>query len=318
MVGIDEAGYGPNLGPLVMTAVSCSLPGNPADTDLWHVLRGGVRRRADRTDRRILVEDSKVVYSTSRGLHDLERGVLAALGVEPGGDDLTLARLLDRLCPDHHHALKQERWYAGQSRLPVEAQLEELAAARKLFRRASDKARVAWADPCSVVTCPARFNLLLDHWGTKGAVLGQSLVELIRGIEGRLPAGESVLFLVDKHGGRNSYAPLLQEAFPGGFVMARCEGMERSQYGVIGLERVVEIVVMPRADLRHFCVALASMISKFVRELLMLEFNAFWRSHLPALKPTAGYPLDAARFFADIRPVVRRLGIAEAAIWRRQ
>ena len=26
LVGIDEAGYGPNLGPLIMTAVACRVP----------------------------------------------------------------------------------------------------------------------------------------------------------------------------------------------------------------------------------------------------------------------------------------------------
>ena len=33
IIGIDEAGYGPPLGPLVMTAVACRVPDGAADAD---------------------------------------------------------------------------------------------------------------------------------------------------------------------------------------------------------------------------------------------------------------------------------------------
>ena len=39
---------------------------------------------------------------------------------------------------------------------------------------------------------------------------------------------------------------------------------------------------------------------------------------LRGLKPTAGYPGDAARFFEAIRPCCERLGLPEAAVWRRK
>jgi hypothetical protein len=50
----------------------------------------------------------------------------------------------------------------------------------------------------------------------------------------------------------------------------------------------------------------------------MLEFNRFWQAHVPGLKPTAGYPGDAARFFEDIQPALEQLAIPTDAIWRRQ
>jgi len=318
MVGIDEAGYGPNLGPLVMTAVACRLPQDPYRTNLWRRLRRAVRRQDEDTDRRILIEDSKVVYSTARGLHDLERGVLAALALDFAANELTVFSLLKHLCQDHPGELALERWYQGERTLPLHVKTKDLDAARKKFNTASHKAAIEWCCPRCVVTCPAKFNVLLDQWGTKGAVLGQSLAQLLRHIMTIVPPGDFVLILVDKHGGRNCYGPLLQEAFTDGFVAVRSEGMDESRYHVLGLRKRVEITFQPRADFTHFCVALASMVSKFVRELLMLDFNAFWHGHLPELKPTAGYPHDAARFFKDIRPVIRRLGIAEAAIWRRQ
>ena len=92
-VGIDEAGYGPNLGPFVMTAVACTLPEEAAGTDLWSRLGPTVRRgqpaapgKAGRAEG-LYVDDSKVVYSSGAGLGELERGVLALLrdGALAGG-----------------------------------------------------------------------------------------------------------------------------------------------------------------------------------------------------------------------------------------
>jgi hypothetical protein len=60
------------------------------------------------------------------------------------------------------------------------------------------------------------------------------------------------------------------------------------------------------------------MVSKYLRELLMLEFNRFWQARVPGLKPTAGYPGDAARFFEAILPAAKQLRIAEGTLWRRK
>ena len=60
------------------------------------------------------------------------------------------------------------------------------------------------------------------------------------------------------------------------------------------------------------------MVSKYVRELLMLEFNQFWQQHVPGLQPTAGYPGDSQRFFQAIRPALQRLGLEKEKVWRRK
>ena len=48
-------------------------------------------------------------------------------------------------------------------------------------------------------------------------------------------------------------------------------------------------------------VAAASMLSKYLREMLMRRFNAFWKIHDPELTPTAGYYNDGLRFLRDIQ-----------------
>src|SRR5262245_66291325 len=77
VIGIDEAGYGPNLGPLVATAVALQVP--EPDADCWQLLAAAVRRAAGKDDGRLTVDDSKLVHAGPKGLSRLERGVFAGL-----------------------------------------------------------------------------------------------------------------------------------------------------------------------------------------------------------------------------------------------
>src|ERR1700730_15953364 len=119
IIGVDEAGYGPNLGPLVMTAAACQVPDLLVNESLWRVLRRAVRRRVGDNESRLLIQDSKIVYSPARGLGDLEMGVIAALSSWRTMADASSAALLDQLCPAHHPHVRLEPWYKGESVLPV-------------------------------------------------------------------------------------------------------------------------------------------------------------------------------------------------------
>ncbi|MHC4253749.1 MAG: hypothetical protein ACYS9X_31935, partial [Planctomycetota bacterium] len=65
------------------------------------------------------------------------------------------------------------------------------------------------------------------------------------------------------------------------------------------------------AETQCMCVALASMVSKYVRELFVRRLNRWFGERVEDLKPTAGYPVDAARFLADTAEFRARAGIAE-------
>src|SRR5436309_10583657 len=105
-IGIDEAGYGPNLGPFVMTSVACRVPPELGTADLWQALRPAVRRHGEPADGRLLVEDSKLVYASGRGLLELEKGVLAAASPCRAGTALALSGYVDWVCPDAHPELR--------------------------------------------------------------------------------------------------------------------------------------------------------------------------------------------------------------------
>src|SRR5437764_14373214 len=93
LAGIDEAGYGPLLGALVVGCCAFEVGAggalDPAELHcLWARLRKHVSRKRLKSGRKLHVNDSKVVYSPSLGLKELERSVLAftaaAAGEWPG------------------------------------------------------------------------------------------------------------------------------------------------------------------------------------------------------------------------------------------
>jgi ribonuclease HII len=315
LIGIDEAGYGPNLGPFVMSAVAWQVPEALLGVDLWHVLREAVRRQTDPADARIVVDDSKAVHGAG-GLAGLEVNVAPAVAPWITAAT-TLADHVERVCSSSRPGLCGERWYHGKTTLPT-TQADDLAERAEQFRACCAGADIRRSLVRSVAICAPRFNALLDAHGSKGGVLAEALTELLRSFHAELDGEDPWHIFIDKHGGRNTYAAMLQHALTEGMVVVRQEGAARSHYTVVGARRPIEITFQPRADSEHFGVALASMASKYLRELFMLEFNRFWQEHIPGLTPTAGYPGDAARFLNAIRPALHKLALDESAVWRRK
>ena len=78
----------------------------------------------------------------------------------------------------------------------------------------------------------------------------------------------------------------------------------------------MHVVFRVRGEEAHLPVALASMAAKYLRELLMLRFRAFWLDLAPGVKPTYGYLPDGRRFIGEIEPLITRLGIRRESLIR--
>jgi len=98
LVGIDEAGYGPHLGPLVVAAAAIEFAGDtPPEPGFWGALEAHVRDRPGGAGDHVVICDSKLAYGGARDLCVLERtvlGFLAAAGARPR----SLADLLRATC----------------------------------------------------------------------------------------------------------------------------------------------------------------------------------------------------------------------------
>lgn len=313
MIGTDEAGYGPNLGPLVVTATQWDLPAAPREFDLARALRGVVGPDPPH-DGRLQIADSKCVYQPGKGLAALELPVLALLAVvgfhprswselwrgvtsqgEGGGDDF--------LAP----------WYREVDfPLPLAVEAAAVAGAAERLCAGLAAAGVRLAAIRSDVVTEVRFNRLTDAAQSKGTVLTEVTFSLIRSLWSA-DRTTATLIIGDKHGGRSRYAGALVEAADGAFVATHEESRSCSRYVVDGTEFRFE-----SGGERHLPVAAASMVSKYIREVAMRGVNAYWQRYLPDLKPTQGYPQDAARFRAEIAAVQRREGLADELVWRRR
>jgi ribonuclease HII len=317
LLGIDEAGYGPNLGPFVMSLVAVRVP--TGVTDLWQALAPVVRRADEPADGRLIIDDSKRIFSPGGGLAELERSLYGTLWPgRPAGFTLE-EHLADATLTSLSH-LTSEPWYQPGMTLPREPLVNPLA---EQLSQACRLADIEFCQAYSVIVFPRHFNTLVRARDSKAAVPAWAVKRLLSEWRPPQPARESssvrdprATIIIDKLGGRNHYHALVQGIFPDQYVYSLKEGAAESTYRVGTAEHATQLTYMPEADRLHLPVALASMLSKYLREVCMDMFNAFWRQYLPELRPTAGYPLDARRFWNDIREVRERLGMEDDVLWR--
>jgi ribonuclease HII len=325
LVGIDEAGYGPNLGPLVVVAISLDVPDDTSSGELWDRLDSVVRQCTDgQTSRgkdrslaneRLIIDDSKKVYSAGDGLDGLERAALAWIG-----PDRQLPRTLRELwaihCLTPARDIDESPWHAQRDlRLPHCVPLGLIDESRRALAAGLTNAGFAQPDIACQIIMPRRFNELATRADSKSTALFQVNAELLRHIWVNSEAA-CIDATLDKHGGRNFYGDMLQQHFCESIVLAGREGAATSQYSFSVGGRTLKATFTPKADAQHMLVAWASIVAKYIRELCMKAFNDFWSERVPGLRPTAGYPVDARRFWNDIRPSVDELGIDRATLWR--
>ena len=89
-----------------------------------------------------------------------------------------------------------------------------------------------------------------------------------------------------------------------------------SEYRLLRNQHVVRIIWCEKAEAQCLPVAAASMLSKYLREMLMRRFNAFWKVHCPTVVPTAGYYNDGLRFLRDIQTKRSELQITDELLVR--
>lgn len=321
LIGTDEAGYGPNLGPLTVAATAWYLPDGVEPIDLWDALKAVLTNAPARGDQRLFVADSKKVFSPGEGLEALEVAVLAFSSLIRAS-----STTIDELCrflSMHSQAVSFATAYCAEPwntvpglPLPVDSSDDHIDEWVTTLNAELTGQGIRLLGMRARIMFPEEFNDLVAQADSKGAVLSNATLQLVRDLADCCLADPETsnigtLVVCDKHGGRNRYDELIAQHFDDQFVFRMEESRERSTY------RMGSMNFCFRTKAEEFLpVALASMVAKYTREVLMHQFNHFWANQIPGLKPTQGYPLDAKRFRNDIAASVETLRVPMNQLWR--
>lgn len=325
--GIDEAGYGPMLGPLCVAATAFVIEDHNASIDgdicdLWKRLSKVVCRK--RTDRRhrIAVDDSKKLkLSNASSVHPLthlERGVLSFWHARK--DDTQPAHGIKLLNDEElFKALSVSPftapWYSTTTPLPAAHDVSALRIAISRLQRVMASEGIT----CPLMRCEAidadSFNRQVELMGTKSSVNFCAVMRHIDAIWKRWP-NESPHVVVDRQGGRTRYLQDLMLSYPETKAQILEESDLLSQYRLELNGSSITISFAVESEQAHLPVALASMIAKYVRELFMMRLNRYFQTLMPELKATAGYTEDARRYLGDIESLISRSGIDKKSLVR--
>lgn len=332
--GIDEAGYGPMLGPLVVARSAFGIDRWLADQpapNLWKVLERAVCRKGNDKAGRLPIDDSKKLKranDTDQPLQHLERTVLAALAVlgQRPSTDLELFRALGVEFEPH-------AWYEGEA-LPLPSMRENAECARarvgidaNLLAVELSKQGVELLELAAVSVGESAFNAIIKEEGSKAATTGCALAMHLQHAwkawgraEGMPPGGARIV--CDRQGGRADYTEQLASWIPDvgravrdgrGEMVTTEQNEQHSRYRVCvrepdGERGEMTLHFQTESESLHLPIAMASMAAKLTRELMMARFNRYWSGRAMAagfeIKPTAGYVQDGRRWLAEMKRVV--------------
>jgi len=334
VLGIDEAGYGPNIGPLV---IGCSAwiikehrtsPSDrrPAAESLLERLSPVFQAKSDKASfTHIPLGDSKALYSSGDSLDSLAIGV--RFWMNSLADPIkSFHDFLSAVSPNCIAQLDKIPWYKRQttSRPSIEffQELSESISSSLLenANRTCEAQGVQLLGIAATVIDEGRFNRDVEKYGNKASLLSQASLRLAESCLKKyaipnLSEIGSIHVYCDKHGGRNRYQAFLMDVMPELWFDALSESASRSDYRAEWQDLELNWSFLAKGD-RLVASALASMTAKWIREGLMSRLNHFWELHLPGLKSTAGYPVDAKRFRLAIEPIADRLGFRLEDWWR--
>lgn len=306
-LGLDENGLGPRLGPLIVTAVCAELD------------EAGARRFARKLPQSIRsdLNDSKALVSSHN--YSLAEAWARALtfrmtGIEASRPDDVLAvlsadsvRELQAMCPKSTKAqcwgTEHEQFMSSdEQRTRIERHLSKLEQLGMNIRAVR-----------SELVCTGKLNALKEQGIHRFSADLHAMERLILKLGAN--AGTLVEAVCGKVGGIGKYEPFFGP-LAGRLHMALQEGQGLSSYY---FPQLGTLHFMRDADACDPLVMMASLVGKYLRELLMARISSFYADQVDEkYRKASGYhdPITA-EFVAQTKKARRRLGIVQDCFERR-
>lgn len=270
--GIDEAGYGPLLGPLSIVLVAAEVD-EGVDPATAFAAAG------------VLVGDSKAIH-TSGDLRAIEQVALAGIAWLTGSTPATAAACFALLGEDE--SLREDPWLRGATELALPIAAPAIAPWALAGVRPRSLA--------GALVHPTVMNQAALAGTNRATLELERIGALLRG----LVAHPRRSVICDRLGGRRYYRDALMAVWPSALVLIEDEAPACSAYRIAHATSETEIAFRVAGEQASPFVALASCIAKYARELHMLLLNRWWTAQVPGLRATAGYGSDAHRWLAEV------------------
>lgn len=323
MIGIDEAGYGPNMGPLVVCATAWRAPLELEVCELSQMLAPEFQSKPLRKgSKHVPMGDSKLINQGKTGFASLSAGARFLLeAIAKSHRSQSVDEVLAWMSPEDFERIKRVPWYSNCC-LPRECADNPWELENSSFQDAEKKMAqlgLSLLDARTRVVDEPEFNRQVDRIGNKSSLLSELSLNLARMIVDRNAAVDEPIFVYcDKHGGRNRYQSFLMASFDQEWFSVQAEGQHRSEYQANWAGSPMTIQFQVDGD-SIFPSAASSILCKWIREEHMLKLNTFWQSKSESvIAPTAGYYVDAIRFSKQIEPLSQKLNLSRENWWRKK
>jgi ribonuclease HII len=292
-MGIDENGLGPRLGPLVVTAIIARVS-ETGGRVAGKKPRGALARRLG--DSKAMVSHGDVALGEAWA-----RALAARIGLDAERPDALIHALaldsrteLRRLCPSH---VESQCWNTNGEAFEAERDLVAQVSTDldKLAGKGIDVVGVR-----SSLVCTKRLNDERDRGRSRFDVDLHAMERIVLDVRERHTGDLDVV--CGKVGGYARYS----DAF--GPLAGRLhaiieEGAKRSAYSFPGLGT---ISFVRDADASHLLVAMASMVGKWIREVMMARIVRFYGHHGDEALDASGYHDPVTDRFVAATALVRR------------
>lgn len=281
-IGADENGLGARLGPLVVTAVLARL-NETGRKQVDHRLPKRLREDLDDSKRLVSHKDVALGEAWARAL--------------VAGDPRSPRELLQQICLDGEATLtapcpkhvEAQCWACGKEAFSAD---ENQVGRMRRHRVALARRGIEIIEVKSIVVCTRRLNQAKKQGQNRFISDLHAMERLAISLKQR--AGQNLLAVCGKVGGMNEYSKFFGPL--SGFLHAVIEqGKNRSSYH---FPQLGELRFVKDADASDPLVMLASLVGKYLRELLMARIDQFYErpEHLPA--PSGYHDGVTARFVA--------------------